>query len=332
MLDLDIESLLCALEGDAPCGVDLEYDPAFLALIEAGAGKPETQFGDKVYPATPPDWPLTYDRALELARRTRDLRVAVWVTRAAAHVHGLTGAVRGLQLVQGLIERHWDAVHPRLDPGDGNDPTMRINALAPLVHPDAGLADVRAASLTEQRGGLRVRDLELGVGRAEPVAGEAVPTEGGILAALATVIESTPGLGETLLAGHEAVVRVNAALAERLGADRGLDFGPLEKLLAVVALAERRASGTADAAMSAGGAASARPMSSTPGTITSREDALQALQRASDWIERNEPSNPAPLLIRRAQRLMSKNFLEIIRDLVPDGLGQIEKLAGIGNE
>jgi type VI secretion system protein ImpA len=128
------------------------------------------------------------------------------------------------------------------------------------------------------------------------------------------------------------VVRVNAALAERLGADRGLDFGPLEKLLAVVALAERRASGTADAAMSAGGTASARPMSSTPGTITSREDALQALQRASDWIERNEPSNPAPLLIRRAQRLMSKNFLEIIRDLMPDGLGQVEKLAGIANE
>ena len=42
----------------------------------------------------------------------------------------------------------------------------------------------------------------------------------------------------------------------------------------------------------------------------------------------NEPTNPAPLLIQRAQRLMKKNFMEIIRDLLPDGLGQIEKLAG----
>jgi type VI secretion system protein ImpA len=333
MPDLDIEPLLSPLEGDAPCGVDLEYDPAFLALLEAGAGKPETQFGDKVYPATPPDWSLTYDRALELARRTRDLRVAVWVTRAAAHVHGLTGVVGGLQLVQGLIERHWDAVHPRLDPGDGNDPTMRVNGLAPLAHPDAGLADIRAATLTETRGGLRVRDLELGIGRAEPLAGEVVPTKDGILKALATAIEATPGLDQALLAGHEAVVRIDTALAERIGADRGPDFGPLTKLFAVLALAARRVSGTAelDTAPSAGDAASARPMVSAPGTISSREDALQALQRASDWIERNEPSNPAPLLIRRAQRLMSKNFLEIIRDLVPDGMGQVEKLAGIGS-
>ena len=38
------------------------------------------------------------------------------------------------------------------------------------------------------------------------------------------------------------------------------------------------------------------------------------------------------LLIQRAMRLMKKNFLEIIKDLVPDGLGQIEKLAGPGRE
>jgi type VI secretion system protein ImpA len=47
-----------------------------------------------------------------------------------------------------------------------------------------------------------------------------------------------------------------------------------------------------------------------------------------EWLERNEPSNPAPLLIRRSQRLMTKSFIDIIRDLVPDGLSQVEKLAG----
>ena len=48
----------------------------------------------------------------------------------------------------------------------------------------------------------------------------------------------------------------------------------------------------------------------------------------ANWIERNEPSNPAPLLIRRAQRLMGKSFLEIIRDLAPAGIDQIENIAG----
>lgn len=330
MPDLDLEPLLSALEGDAPCGVDLEYDPAFLALLEAGAGKPETQWAK----AVPPEWPAVLDQALQLARRTRDLRIAVWVMRSGARVHGLVGAVRGLQLVQGLLERHWDHVHPRLDPGEGNDPTMRVNALMPMLHPDAGLADVRSAGLTDERGGLNVRDVELGVGRAEPVAGETVPTEDGILKALAAAIEGHPGLGETLLAGHEAVVRIESFVAGRIGADRSPDFASLKTLLAVVAQAARRASGTAEAdvASTAPPDVSVRPTASVPGAIASREDAIQALQRVCDWIERNEPSNPAPLLIRRAQRLMSKNFLEIIRDLMPDGLGQVEKLAGIANE
>ena len=49
-------------------------------------------------------------------------------------------------------------------------------------------------------------------------------------------------------------------------------------------------------------------------------DAHRALERVCEWIERNEPSNPAPLLIRRAQRLMSKSFIDIIRDLAPETL------------
>jgi type VI secretion system protein ImpA len=45
-------------------------------------------------------------------------------------------------------------------------------------------------------------------------------------------------------------------------------------------------------------------------------------------MEQHEPSNPAPLLIRRAQRLVQMNFLEIVKDLMPDSLSTIEKLAG----
>jgi len=109
----------------------------------------------------------------------------------------------------------------------------------------------------------------------------------------------------------------------------------LAKLLEFVAQAGRRAQGEAPTASAAGGGApagSGTTVSRPAGAIQSREDAIRTLQRVSEWIERNEPSNPAPLLIQRAQRLMKKNFLEIIRDLVPEGLGQIEKLAGPGRE
>jgi type VI secretion system protein ImpA len=332
MPDVELESLLAPLPGDAPCGADLEYDPAFLALQEAGAGKAEQQYGDTVIPAEEPDWPAVHQQALQLAARTRDLRVAVWLVRSGARIGGLAGAVQGLQLVRGLLERHWDHVHPMLDAADGNDPTARSNALQPLVHPAAGLADLRAASLTGKRGGVTVRDIELAIGRAEPNPKEAVPTEEGVLQGITMAIGQSPGVAGLMMAGHETVRGICAVLEQRLEATQSPEFGPLSKLLQRVADAARKAGVGAPAATAGEAAAPVAAPAPPPGTINSREDAIRALERVCEWIERNEPSNPAPLLIRRSQRLMTKNFIDIIRDLVPDGLNQIEKLAGTVNK
>ena len=55
---------------------------------------------------------------------------------------------------------------------------------------------------------------------------------------------------------------------------------------------------------------------------------VRMLDLVCGYLERHEPSNPAPLFIRRAQRLMTKNFVDIVRDLLPDSLSNLEKLAG----
>ena len=334
MPDLDLESLLTPLPGDAPCGADLEYDPAFLALEEAGSGRAEQQYGDTVIAAREADWPVVHEQALQLAGRTRDLRVAVWLVRGGARVSGLSGAVQGLQLLRGLLERYWDQVHPQLDASDNNDPTARLSALTPLVHGDAVLADLRAAGLSAARGSLRVRDIELSLGKAEALPGEAVPTEDGVMQAVAAALAQSAGLGATMQAGLDAARGIAAAVEQRLGAGQGPDFAPLKKLLQPIAEAARRAGAAPDGSTGepAHVSLAAAAVTGAAGAIASREDAVRALQRVCEWIERNEPSNPAPLLIHRAQRLMSKNFIDIIRDLVPDGLSQVEKLAGIGGE
>jgi type VI secretion system protein ImpA len=326
MTDLELEPLLSPLAADAPCGADLEYDPVFLALHEAGARKPEQQYGDTVIPAQEPDWAAVKDQALQLSARTRDLRLAVWLVRSGARVTGLSGAVRGLQLVQALLERHWDHLHPQLDAADNNDPTARVNALLPLLHPGAGLADLRAASLTGRRGALTVREIELALGRADAMAGEAVPTEEGVLSGVTAAVAESPELATLMQAGLAAVNGLADCLDQRLAASQGPDFAPLRKLLQCVADAGQRATGVGTPAAQA--SAGAAPAALAVGAIASRDDAIRALEHACEWIERNEPSNPAPLLIRRSQRLMSKNFIDIVRDLIPDGLAQVEKLAG----
>ncbi len=333
--DLDLDSLLAPIDDAAPCGPDLEYDADFLAVQTAGEGKPERQYGDTVIPAEEPDWPVLHEQALKVAQRTRDIRLAVWLTRSSARIGGFGAAVRGLQLVQGLLERYWDQVHPVLDASDGNDPTARLNALAPLSHLTGALADLRTAALTATRGSITVREVELALGRVEPLTGESVPSEDGAVEGVRNAIARQPELAELLQAGYATVKSISDMVDGHVGVGVGPDLAPLTKLLSVMAQAGRRAAGgdaAADesAADGVGAEASTSGGGSSPGKIVTREDAVATLERVCEWIERNEPSNPAPLLIRRAQRLMSKSFLDIIRDLMPEGLDSVEKLAGPG--
>src|SRR5262245_5028350 len=177
---VDLESLLSPLGGESPGGPDLVYDPAFVEMEQAALGKPERQYGDKVYPAEPADWPAVHEHVLALLGRTRDLRVAVLLARSGARLQGLAGYAQGLALVRGLLERHWDHVHPHLDASDGNDPTMRMNALVPLAAADAGLVDLRAAAVVPVRGSPTVRDVELAFAPGNAGAGETVPSEAGL--------------------------------------------------------------------------------------------------------------------------------------------------------
>ncbi|WP_284615943.1 type VI secretion system protein TssA [Aquabacterium humicola] len=337
---LDIESLASPIAEDAPSGADLEYDPVFLQLELAGAGKPEQQYGDHIVAAEGPDWRTVQEHAKDLAARTRDLRVAVWLARSEARLNGLQGAMQGLQLVQRLLSEQWTTVHPQLDASDHDDPTMRMNALAPMVAIDALIADLRAAPLAGDRGGITLRDLELGLGKDEPRDGESVPSESGVRQALSAALQHQPALGEAITAGTRAMREAAKLLDDKVGT-AAPEFRPLQKLLQMLDEATNAAQGVAseaaaddDATAAAGsvGVAGAPRSISAPGTISSREDAARMLERVCDWFDRHEPSHPAPLLIRRAQRLMSKSFIEIIRDLAPDGLSQIERLAGSENE
>jgi len=337
----DLEALLAPLDESAPCGPDLEYDPVFQALEQAGAGTPERQYGDKVFPAEPPDWPSVREHAMALAGRTRDLRVAVWLVRCGARGQGLAGALRGLQLVQGLLGRHWDHLHPQLDASDDNDPTMRLNALLPLYAPDGALADLRGAAVAPVRGGLTLRDLELGLGRAEPLEGEVLPTEAGVLEGLQALVEKHPEVTETLTAAAASSRAIAETVQSAVGS-RAPDAGPLVRLLAAGGDAVARLQGgdasaeptddTGTPAPDDAGAARASRGAAGGGALRTRGDAARELERIATWIEQNEPSSPAPLLIRRAQRLMNMSFIEIIRDMASNGLDQVETIAGPRDE
>ena len=68
------------------------------------------------------------------------------------------------------------------------------------------------------------------------------------------------------------------------------------------------------------------------GEIRSRDDAVRVLDRVSEYFRKNEPSSPVPLLLQRAKRLISKDFMEILRDLTPQGVSEAEMIGGVDRD
>jgi type VI secretion system protein ImpA len=120
---------------------------------------------------------------------------------------------------------------------------------------------------------------------------------------------------------------LETSITQHLGASQGPDWRPLRRITEALHAAANEAQGLATITTSDVGETVLHHAASN-GDLKTRDDAVRALGRVSDWIEQHEPSNPAPLLIRRAQRLMAMSFMDIVRDLAPEGLGQLETIAG----
>jgi type VI secretion system protein ImpA len=56
------------------------------------------------------------------------------------------------------------------------------------------------------------------------------------------------------------------------------------------------------------------------------------MDRICEYYEKNEPSSPVPVLIRRAQKLVVADFEAIMRDLAPSGLDQWQVIKGSDDE
>lgn len=73
-------------------------------------------------------------------------------------------------------------------------------------------------------------------------------------------------------------------------------------------------------------------VSAVSGEIRSREDAIQMMEKIGDYFKNHEPSSPIPLFMERAKRLTNMNFLDILKDVAPEGLKQAKNVGGVSND
>ena len=333
-----IHLLVQPIEGDAPCGDNLEY-LGIHNLQALAAGKPERNIGDSTVPAEEPNWAEVKQQAIDLFARTKDLRVAGILTQALVRTDGMDGLSDGLEILSALLSQHWPCLYPRPEPDEPNDYTIRLNALSFLSDLQRLLNPLRRLQLVAsvKHGRFSLRDIQLASGKLKAPQGENAPQPVAIESAFQ---ESDIAALRSTLHGVERSLQHAKDIEEKWAdraASRDLDVAPLTGVLHEIrkelqsALASHpKATPDADADLGASEAerslAGATPAFS--GVMRSRQDVTRAIDSACDYLIKHEPSSPVPLLLKRAKRLMEKDFLQIIQDLAPDAMTQVTKISG----
>lgn len=346
-LNIDVDALVAPLDGESPCGEDLEYDPDFVELESLAKPKEEQQVGDSVIAAEAVDYIDVGRRALALLERTKDIRIAMILAEAVLHTEGYDAFSKVMRYVDYICENYWADVHPRLDEDDDNDPTMRVNALKSLVGTATVLRGVRWAPLTLSRGMGRfgLRHVFVAEGEESPSSDmESVPTTSQITAAF---MDTDPAQMAAIRAGitaaRESVKSIAKTFDEKVPGESP-DLSALDKMLFRAASVVNKAlggddsSGGDDAAASDGapsgmGGGAARPASGGPmGAIASNDDVIRAIDRICEYYARYEPSSPVPLLMQRARKLVNADFMTIMRDMASAGVEQVSTISGIRDD
>lgn len=344
MAQYNLESLLAPIGDESPAGDDLEYDAEFLALERAAAPKAERAIGDSVKAAEEPDW----DKVAELARavlgRSKDLRAAVHLTTAWTRTSGMPGWNAGLSLIRGLLEHFWDSVHPQLDAEDDNDPTMRVNSVVPLGDLQGVLGYFRTTPFVQspRLGRFDLRDLRIANGTLKVTATEGEPQ------ASLTEIEAC-----CMDCAEDELVAVTAAISQSLENAKAIDgifndrvgtAGPdfknllseiyeLKKFLEPQLARRLPVEGSAeDGEAGEEGSGGSGGVRASNGAIAGPQDVMRRIDELCDYYTRNEPSSPVPLLLRRAQRLVGMDFMDLLKDLAPGGISELRVVSGTPDE
>ncbi|MBE9578320.1 MULTISPECIES: type VI secretion system protein TssA [Moraxella] len=333
-----MDDFLAPLHDEQVAGHNIEYDDDFLNLMSLLQDKPEQQYGDLVVEAGIKDWRAIYESCHQiLLHKSKDLLVMSYFTQSGIVLNGLMGLKEGLFIIKGNLEKYWEDVFPKLVDEDGDyDPDFRVNALSLFFAPDGILKDLRNAPLVKN--GLSgkfhtVKEIEAFLESYD----ESLYA-GGIQRLVIDLSVASDDGHSPISQLKEAGVLISAikALFEKYEIS-GLKFEPTEQLIQKILdlLSQSGESGlerqdvTPTKMTDIKTAESVMPvMNWASYSVNSREDVQLLLEKIHVYFEKHEPSHPAPLFIRRIQKLMNLNFYEIMKDISPESLDRLENLVG----
>jgi len=359
MPSIDLTELLSPISADSPSGSDLEYDPAFAEMEQAAAGKPEQQMGNSVVEAEEPDWRSVGRNALALLKRTKDLRVSIYLGQASLRTDGWASFRDSLQLTDRLTQDFWETLHPQLDEDDDNDPTARVNAIMTLTNPGL-LRAMEATPLVSVPllGSVTWADVKpVGEGN-EP---HSIAAEQEAIVRQASA-EALTAQRDVIHEALEACQSLESFVTSQVGASQAPNLQPTRDLLKRIDNQMQRwvEQGDSEAAAEDGDAEGADLLNGddfgesesfggmppgelaigsgtnrspySGGPIGSRRDVIASIDAILEYYRQHEPSSPLPLLLLRARRMAGMSFMEVLQEMIPEGLGTACAIGGVSAE
>ena len=337
----NLDQLLAPVSADQPCGDDLVYSSEFDAIEAARlADDPTLDQGEWKTALKTADWPFVAASCASLiCARSKDLKLAVWLTEASAKTGALRGMGDALLLVAALCERYWDGLHPLPDEGSFE---QRVGYL--------GLLEARVRQLT--------RDVKLTEGRATAfslaeVAGARLRGPAAIRDVESAKLGTSRDFFQALLddSAHciAAIDALRRVTDERLG-DDGPGFKDAREALDdvirfakpgardPVAQNEVRAGGGAAEAPDVDSAASRQSqLQPQPqpqlagGAPQTRAQAIAQLRAVAHYFRHAEPHSPVAYLAERAAQWGEQSLHVWLRGVVKDPAvcAQLEEMLGV---
>lgn len=327
--------LLEPIEGSNPAGEDLTYELILDELQEARREDLDVEQGDWERPLKRADHGLAIKLASDiLAKRSKDLTVAAWLSESLLWQDGFAGLASGITLMKDLLDNFWDHVYPELEDDDVElrvgplnwlgsnklDIPIKRQALNKSGHDFFQYAESRLIPTEETA----ASDMEAGERRREALEDGKLPPEEFIRGFNATPKDWYKGLMADLNACLGAIDELDQFGREKFGDYDAPSYVSLRRVLEEFRTvgqslldeklvhdpdpieAEPIPTGDDGSGLAGSSSAGAGSAGSSGGGLSlepvNEADAASRIATAARFLRRADPTNPGPYLLLRGYR------------------------------
>ena len=281
-----------------------------------------------------------------LVETGKDIRIIQYLTFGLMGTSSLEGLGDGFSLIDWLLEAYGPLVYPQPEEDDPSDESAREMVIAEMLSGQPFVNALGNCLILDAPGVGRftVRDVEVIEGRLDDDKSGGARTVQEIrnIARQLAEVASGPGadpnevLDRALARVYrcqDAIVRVTARFSGgALGSDhvtKMLERVKLQLQAAKSDTATAKASSALTPGVQPNFLDSVFPESRGSLVLRTRNDARKMILVISKFLEETEPSHPAPLFLKRAERLLgAKDFIEIVNDMAPDAVSEVRRITG----